>query len=74
MYRPRKGELSRTPGRLKSYLAAWLEEHEQVIAFCSALRQHGGVGAVYVLVKKSVTSKEHNREQHGQKSDLDAPG
>ena len=37
-----KGEMSSTPGRLKSYLAFWLEEHPEVIAFCSAQRKHGG--------------------------------
>lgn len=67
-----KGELSKTPGRLKSYLAAWLEQHEEVIAYCSAERRHGGVGAVYVLVRKSQESKELNREEHGLKSD-DSP-
>ncbi len=66
-----KGERSETPGRMKSYVAAWLEAHPEVIAFCSALRQHGGVGAVYVLVRKSPASKEENREQHGLKSDPD---
>jgi DNA-nicking Smr family endonuclease len=66
---PGKGEISPTPGRLKSYLAFWLEQHPEVIAFCSAQRKHGGVGAVYVLVRKSPESKELNREQHGQKSD-----
>jgi DNA-nicking Smr family endonuclease len=64
-----KGEMSKTPGRLKSYLAAWLEQHEEVIAFCSAERHKGGVGAVYVLVRKSQESKELNREEHGLKSD-----
>jgi len=68
---PGKGELSKTPGRLKSYVAHWLIEHPEVIAYCSAQRQHGGVGAVYVLVRKSPASKELNREQHGQKSDPD---
>jgi len=68
---PGKGELSKTPGRLKSYLAHWLEQHPEVIAFCSAQRQHGGVGAAYVLVRKSPASKELNREQHGLKSDPD---
>ncbi|MEM7079611.1 MAG: DNA endonuclease SmrA [Pseudomonadota bacterium] len=68
-----KGELSPTPGRLKSYLAFWLTEHPEVIAFCSAVRQQGGVGAMYVLVRKSQESKEENRERHGQKSDLDGP-
>lgn len=66
---PGKGEISKTPGRLKSYLAFWLEQHPEVIAFCSAQRKHGGVGAVYVLVRKSPESKELNREQHGLKSD-----
>lgn len=69
---PGKGELSKTPGRLKSYLAHWLEEHPEVIAFCSAKRQHGGVGAVYVLVRKSPKSSELNRERHGLKSDLES--
>lgn len=69
---PGKGEISKTPGRLKSYLAFWLEQHPEVIAFCSAQRKHGGVGAAYVLVRKSPESKELNREQHGMKSDDDA--
>ena len=66
---PGKGEISKTPGRLKSYLAFWLEQHPEVIAFCSAQRKHGGVGAVCVMVRKSAASKELNREQHGLKSD-----
>lgn len=66
---PGKGEFSDTPARLKSYLAYWLEEHPEVIAFSSAQPRHGGVGAVYVLVRKSLSSKELNRERHGQKSD-----
>ena len=64
-----KGEASKTPGRLKSYLAAWLEQHEEVNAFCSAQRKRGGVGAVYVLLRKSPEEKELNREEHGFKSD-----
>ncbi len=66
---PGKGEFSKTPGRLKSFLAHWLTEHPEVIAFCSAQRRHGGVGAVYVLVRKSPASRELNREEHGFKSD-----
>lgn len=64
---PGKGELSSTPGRLKSYVAHWLAEHPLVIAYCSAQRHHGGVGALYVLVKKSPASKEENRERYGLK-------
>lgn len=66
---PGKGEYSKTPGRLKSYVAAWLVAHTEVIAYCSAQRHHGGVGSVYVLVRKSDTSRELNREVHGLKGD-----
>ncbi|MGK0258387.1 MAG: DNA-nicking Smr family endonuclease, partial [Candidatus Azotimanducaceae bacterium] len=62
---PGKGEFSKTPGRLKSYVATWLIAHTEVIAYCSAERHHGGVGSVYVLVRKSDVSRELNREVHG---------
>ena len=65
---PGKGEHSTTPGRLKSYVAYWLIEHPQVIAYCSAQRQHGGVGSVYAMLKKSREDKEKNRERFGFKS------
>lgn len=61
---PGKGEHSPTPARLKSFLAAWLVAHPYVNAYCSAQRQHGGVGAVYVLLKKSVEASENNRDAH----------
>ena len=61
---PGKGELSATPGRLKSYVVHWLTEHPEVIAFCSAERRRGGVGAMYVLIRKSQQSSETNRELH----------
>ena len=69
LFSPGKGEFSKTPGRLKSYVAHWLIEHPETIAYCSAQRHHGGVGSVYALVRKSASSRELNREQHGQKSD-----
>jgi len=68
---PGKGELSKTPGRLKSYVNHWLQHHPEVIAFSSATRRHGGVGALYVMVRKSPASREITREQHGFKSDED---
>jgi len=68
-----RGEKSATPARLKSYLAHWLQQLPQVIAFHSAERHHGGTGAVYVLLKKSKQAKEAAREAYGLKSDLD-PG
>ena len=63
-----KGEISKTPGRLKSYVFAWLEQHEEVNAFCSAQRKKGGAGSIRLL--KSPEEKELNREEHGFKSDL----
>jgi DNA-nicking Smr family endonuclease len=62
-----KGERSATPGRLKSYVARWLIDHPDVIAYCSAQRNHGGVGSVYVLIRKSAAGKAANRERFGLK-------
>lgn len=61
---PGKGEFSSTPGRLKSYTSHWLHEHPEVIAYCSAQKHHGGVGSIYLLVRKSKASSELNRELH----------
>ncbi len=47
---------------LKSYLAKWLKELKVVLAYHSAQQQHGGRGAVYVMLKKSETMKEKTRE------------
>ena len=66
-----RGENSPTPARIKSYLAHWLGQLPQVIAYHSADRRHGGTGAVFVLLKKSARAKELTREQFGKKSDLE---
>ena len=50
---------------LKSYVAAWLPELPDVMAFHSAQRHHGGTGAVYVMLRKSERAKQENRERHG---------
>lgn len=50
---------------LKSYVAAWLEELEAVLAYHSAQPFHGGAGAFYVLLRKSEEAKQRNREAHG---------
>lgn len=39
------------PPRLKSMINHWLPQIPDVLAFCSAQRQHGGSGAVYILLK-----------------------
>lgn len=53
---------------VRSYLARWLTEFEQVQAFCSALPHHGGSGACYVALKKSAEAKQETWEQHAKRS------
>lgn len=55
------------PALLKSCVANWLPQLESVMAFHSAQRQHGGVGATYVLLKKSVNKSLENRELHSKR-------
>lgn len=50
-------------GILKGYVNRWLREIEDVQAFHSATAQHGGTGAVYVLLRKSDEKKRENRER-----------
>lgn len=58
-----KGQHSEAP-LLKSYLNKWLPELEQVLAFSSAQKQHGGLGAVYVMLAKSEAKKQENRDKY----------
>lgn len=37
---------------LKNRVNSWLQQHEDVIGFCSAQPKHGGSGAVYVLLRR----------------------
>jgi DNA-nicking Smr family endonuclease len=37
---------------LKVKLQGWLQQRDEVLAYCSALPRDGGTGAVYVLVKR----------------------
>lgn len=53
---------------VRSYLARWLTEFEDVQAFCSALPHHGGSGACYVALKKSAEAKQDNWERHAKRS------
>jgi len=59
-----KGEKANPPALIKSYVARWLTQMPEVMAFHSAQRHHGGAGAVYVLVRKSDRKKQENRERH----------
>jgi DNA-nicking Smr family endonuclease len=47
---------------LKGCTNQWLRELDIVQAFHSAQPQHGGTGAVYVLLRKSEKKKRENRE------------
>lgn len=61
---PGKGERSvDVKALLKSHVNNWLQCIDQVLAFCSAQQHHGGVGAIYVLIKKSDEAKQRNREK-----------
>lgn len=53
---------------VRSYLARWLPEFEEVQAFCSAMPHHGGSGACYVALKKSPQARLENWERHAKRS------
>ncbi len=61
-----KGETPTERGKcsiLKGCTDHWLRELAAVQAFHSAKPQHGGTGAVYVLLRKSEDKKRENRER-----------
>lgn len=64
-----KGREDRSHANIvRSYLARWLPEFEEVQAFCCAMPQHGGSGACYVALKKSPQAKLENWERHAKRS------
>ncbi|CAA0083223.1 putative DNA endonuclease SmrA [Zhongshania aliphaticivorans] len=59
-----RGHHSESKGAvIKSYVNRWLPELEAVQGFCSAQPQHGGAGAVYIMLKKSERKKQENRDR-----------
>jgi DNA-nicking Smr family endonuclease len=50
---------------IKSYVAQWLPELEEIMAFHTAQKPDGGDKAVYVLLRKSERRKQENRERYG---------
>jgi len=50
---------------IKSYVARWLPQFKEVMAFHSAQGFHGGTGAVYLLLRKSEKAKDRARERLG---------
>lgn len=59
-----KGELSEPKAFLKSCVNTWLKQIPEVLAFHTAQKHHGGVGALYVLIKKSERKKQENKIQY----------
>ncbi|MCE7600369.1 DNA endonuclease SmrA [Vibrio fluvialis] len=59
-----RGEKSNPPALMKSFVANWLSQIQDVQCAHSAQRFHGGSGAVYILLKKSADKKNENRERH----------
>ncbi len=57
-----KGEYTKPPAFLKSYVFTWLKESPNVLAAHHAMPYHGGPGATYVLIKKNDALKADNRE------------
>ncbi|MBX2808468.1 MAG: DNA endonuclease SmrA [Cellvibrionaceae bacterium] len=58
-----KGEGRPTPAILKSHLAHWLPQLDTVLAFHSAQPAHGGLGACYLLLKKSGRNQKNQKGQ-----------
>lgn len=48
---------------LKNHVRRYLEDHPQVLAFCSAKPKDGGTGAVYVLLKRQKYPGDDNEEE-----------
>ncbi|POT55190.1 DNA endonuclease SmrA [Citrobacter amalonaticus] len=53
---------------VRSYVARWLTEFDDVQAYCTALPHHGGSGACYVALRKTAQAKLENWERHAKRS------
>lgn len=58
-----KGEGREQPARLKSCVNHWLRQFDNVLAFHSAQKQHGGVGSTYLLIKKNSLARLSTSEK-----------
>ena len=51
------GKAARLDGKrpmIKSHVNTWLRQHPQVLGFASCNARHGGTGAVYVMLKRTM--------------------
>jgi DNA-nicking Smr family endonuclease len=62
-----KGEGRENPAQLKSCVAHWLPQFDQILAFHSAQKQHGASGATYILLRKSEKKKLETWGLHNKK-------
>ncbi|ADU69322.1 DNA endonuclease SmrA [Pantoea sp. At-9b] len=53
---------------VRSYVARWLQQFDEVQTFCVAQPQHGGAGALYVGLRKTAQARLDNRERHAKHS------
>lgn len=56
-------ELDSPANVLRSYLAKWLSQFDEVQAYVSAQPSEGGLGATWVMLRKSERAKANNRER-----------
>ncbi|KOC89243.1 DNA endonuclease SmrA [Winslowiella iniecta] len=64
-----KGRDDRAHGNvIRSGIARWLQQFDDVQAFCVAQPQHGGSGALYVGLRKTEQARRDNRERHAKRS------
>lgn len=61
-----KGEQRENPALLKSCVNYWLPQLDDVLAFHSAPRHSGGLGATFILLRKSAGKKAANRLRFGE--------
>ncbi|ERK17518.1 hypothetical protein L579_3397 [Pantoea sp. AS-PWVM4] len=53
---------------VRSYVACWLTQFDEVQTFCVAQPHHGGAGALYVGLRKTEQARLDNRERHAKRS------
>ena len=61
-----KGEQRESPALLKSCVNYWLPQLSEVLAFHTAPRHSGGLGATFILLRKSADRKAANRLRFGE--------
>ena len=59
-----KGQGREEPAKIKSCVNHWLPQFSYVLAYHSAQKMHGGLGATYVLLSKSAASRQKTARQH----------